>query len=131
MGKYIPGPNWPAELKPNPLQHKLQVLSSINVQRPGRKTKCSFHLRCNGTILRANQYAVQIIAINGAGPIIEWGCIPCGRQVVGTHLARLSRFQGWCIDSLNQINAADYFVSRITTSTPGHKLAEVQFQEIK
>ena len=36
-------------------------------------------------------------------------------------MSRLGKFQGFLIDALNQVNAAEYFYTRVTTSTPGYE----------
>lgn len=98
----------------------MRLLSSVQVQYPKKLTKCDLRLKCKGEKLSPRVQAIQIVCQNGAGPVVEYACIPCGRQVLLTHIARLARMQGYIVDALNQANAVHYLRDGITTSTLGH-----------
>ena len=89
----------------------VRVMSSITVSYPPKRpmAHCEFSVRCKKAKLDHRRKAVCIVSINGSGPHVEWGCVSCSRVVVLKHMARLSRFQGFLIDSLNKINADDVF----------------------
>lgn len=99
------------------------VMQSVNVTHPPKKgtVKCGFGLKCGKVRLSSKREAIQIVSINGTGPHIEWGCIPCARVVVLQHMSRVAKFQGYLMDALNKVNAVEYFTNRVTSKTPGYE----------